>query len=91
MEHALDRLFRPRRVALVGASADPAKTAGLPLRFLQQRNFSGEIYLVNPRAATVGGLICHPSIEALPEVPDVALVRISTWTAARAAPCSVRL
>lgn len=74
MGHALDTLFSPRRVALVGASADPAKTAGLPLQFLRQRGFGGEIFPVNPRAATIDGLACYPSVDALPETPDVALV-----------------
>ncbi|MDT7953226.1 MAG: acetate--CoA ligase family protein [Acetobacteraceae bacterium] len=73
----LETLFRPRRVALVGASADPARTAGLPLRFLRQCGFSGEIYPVNPRASGIGGLPCFPSVAALPETPDVALVLLS--------------
>jgi len=74
MVHALETLFSPRRVALIGASADPAKTAGLPMRFLRQRGFSGDIYPVNPRAGTIDGLTCYPSIQAMPETPDVALV-----------------
>lgn len=78
MRHDLDLLFRPRRVALVGASADPAKTAGLPLHFLRQRGFDGDIYPVNPRATAIDGLPCYPSIDALPETPDVALVLLGT-------------
>ena len=74
MAHALDRLFSPRRVALVGASADPAKTAGLPLHFLRERSFDGEIYPINPRVAEIDGLACYAGIDALPETPDVALV-----------------
>lgn len=70
----LDTLFRPRRVALVGASADPAKTAGLPLRFLRQNGFAGDLYPVNPRVAAIDGLTCYPDIDALPAAPDVALV-----------------
>ena len=70
----LATLFNPRRVALVGASADPAKTAGLPLHFLRQYGFGGEIYPVNPRASAIDGLTCYPSIDALPETPDVGLV-----------------
>ena len=70
----LEVLFRPRRVALVGASADPAKIAGLPVRFLRQRGFTGDIYPVNPRATHIDGLACYPSIDALPETPEVALV-----------------
>ncbi len=74
MAAELETLFHPRRVALVGASADPAKTAGMPLRFLRQHGFAGDIYPVNPRAAEIDGLTCYPSVAALPETPDVALV-----------------
>ena len=74
MSADLDALFRPHRVALVGASADPTKTAGLPLRFLRQRGFDGAVYPINPRATEIDGLRCFPDINALPETPEVAMV-----------------
>ena len=73
----LDALFRPRHVAIVGASADPSKTAGLPLRFLRDQTFTGAIWPVNPRVAEIDGLTCFPSVAALPEAPDVAMVLLS--------------
>ena len=73
-DHALGALLRPRSVALVGASADPAKTAGLPLRFLRAQGFAGAIYPVNPRAPDIDGVPCWPGVAALPEAPDVAMV-----------------
>ncbi len=73
---SLDRLFRPRSVAVVGASTDPAKIGGRPLRFLREHGFSGEVWPVNPRAAEIGGLSCYPAIEALPGTPDAAIVLV---------------
>lgn len=71
---AIERLIRPRRVAVIGASADPSKTSGRPVAYLQKHGFAGDIYPVNPKAADIGGLACYPDIAALPDVPDVGIV-----------------
>jgi acetate---CoA ligase (ADP-forming) len=71
---SLQRLFHPRSVAVIGASADASKTAGRPIFYLQKQGFQGVIYPVNPRATEISGLPCYPSIAALPAVPDVAMV-----------------
>jgi acetate---CoA ligase (ADP-forming) len=71
---AVRRLIRPDSVAIVGASSDPSRTAGRPLRHLLMHGYRGTIYPVNPRAAAIEGVPCYPSIEALPSAPDVGLV-----------------
>jgi acyl-CoA synthetase (NDP forming) len=71
---AISSLLSPRSIAVVGASADPAKTAGKPVHFLRKHGFKGDIYPVNPRVETIGDLRCFPSVEALPAAPDVGLV-----------------
>lgn len=71
---AIARLFKPRSVAVIGASADPAKTAGRPIAYLRKHGFTGDIYPVNPRAESIAGLRCYADIAALPEVPDVGIV-----------------
>jgi acyl-CoA synthetase (NDP forming) len=72
--NAISRLVRPRSVAIVGASADPAKTAGRPVAYLRKHGYAGAIYPVNPKVEAIGDLRCWPDIAALPETPDVALV-----------------
>jgi len=81
---ALRALVAPRHVALVGASGNPEGTAGRPLRYLLEHGYQGVIYPVNPRYSTLGGLRCYPSIEALPETPDVGLVLLGPDRAAAA-------
>ena len=71
---ALDRLLRPRSVAIVGASADTAKLSGRPLAYLEKYGFRGDIYPVNPRVAAIGRHRCYADIAALPEAPDAAIV-----------------
>ncbi len=48
--------------------------AGRPLANLQRQRYSGAIYPINPQREEVAGLPCYPSIAALPETPDVALI-----------------
>ncbi|MBE8516998.1 acetate--CoA ligase family protein [Amycolatopsis sp. H6(2020)] len=67
-------LFRPRSVALVGASADPAKASSRPLRFLRRSGFAGAVYPVNSRAPEIDGEPAYPSLDALPEVPEHAFL-----------------
>jgi acyl-CoA synthetase (NDP forming) len=72
--HALEPLIRPRSVAIVGASADAAKTAGKPAGYLKKHGYAGRLYLVNPRYTAIDGQVCVPRIADLPEAPDVGLV-----------------
>ncbi|HEY2529674.1 MAG TPA: acetate--CoA ligase family protein [Xanthobacteraceae bacterium] len=71
---ALERLLAPRSVAIVGASADPAKLTGRPLAYLEKYGFAGAVYPVNPRYEAIGVHRCYQDIAALPEPPDVAIV-----------------
>jgi acetate---CoA ligase (ADP-forming) len=71
---AIAKLLNPGSVAIVGASADVAKTSGKPVHFLRKHGFKGAIYPVNPRVANIDGLTCYPNVAALPEAPDVGMV-----------------
>lgn len=71
---AISRLLKPRSVAIIGASADAAKTSGRPVSYLLKHGFTGEIYPVNPKVNRIGELTCYPDIKSLPAVPDVAIV-----------------
>ncbi|KRC36077.1 acetate--CoA ligase family protein [Acidovorax sp. Root219] len=72
--NAISRLLQPRSVAIIGASADAAKTAGRPVSYLLKHGFAGEIYPVNPKVDRIGDLVCYPDIASLPAVPDVGIV-----------------
>ncbi|MCR6477179.1 acetate--CoA ligase family protein [Variovorax sp. ZS18.2.2] len=73
-DNAIARLMKPRSVAVIGASADPTKTAGRPVAYLTKHGFAGAIYPVNPRADVIGGLKSYPDVQSLPEAPDVGIV-----------------
>ncbi len=67
---ALDRLFRPRTVAMLGASDNPGKHGHLVIRRLAE-TFAGAVWPVHPREATVADLKAWPSLAALPGPVDL--------------------
>lgn len=81
MEHVtspngLDALFRPRSVAILGASDDATRISGRPVRYLIEGGFKGNVYPVNPNRETVQGLKAYKSLADVPETPDVALLAV---------------
>lgn len=74
---ALQRLLWPRSVAVIGASDDPNKVGGRPLHFMKRFGFVGQVLPINPHRSTVQGLQARPSLDALDEAPDVAIVAVA--------------
>ncbi|HYZ32225.1 MAG TPA: acetate--CoA ligase family protein [Crenalkalicoccus sp.] len=72
----LDPLVRPRSVAVVGASDEPARIGGRPIAYMKKKGFPGAIWPVNPKRATVQGLPAFASVDALPATPDVAIIAV---------------
>jgi acyl-CoA synthetase (NDP forming) len=73
---SLDPLFSPRSVAVVGASSDATRIGGRPIAYMLARKFQGRILPVNPNRAEIQGLTAYPSVAALPEAPDTAIVAV---------------
>lgn len=71
----LHRLFKPASIAVVGASTQPEKTGHMILRHLKQGSF--RLYPVNPNREEILGLRCFPTVSALPEVVDVAILSVT--------------
>lgn len=72
--HSLDPIFQPRSVAVVGASATPGAVGSILIKNLLQNPFGGVVYPINPKRHAVHGVRCYPSIAALPEPVDLAVV-----------------
>ena len=81
---ALDPLFRPRSIAIVGASEDFVKINGRPLKFLLDKGYTGGIFPVNPKYGTLAGLPCYPSVSAVPAPVDLAIVAVPASSVAAA-------
>ena len=68
----LDALFRPRSIAVIGASEKPTIGRRL-IGSLDRIGFTGPVFPINPNYPTVLGRTCYPSIADTPEAPDVAV------------------
>jgi acyl-CoA synthetase (NDP forming) len=75
-QHPLESFFNPSSIAIIGASRDGTKIPGLLLAFLRKNQFSGAIYPVNPNYPDINGLECYPSLDAIGQPVDLAIVII---------------
>lgn len=82
--HPLEKMFRPRSVAVVGASGDPEKLGGRTLLHLKELGYQGRIYPINVSAKEVQGLPAWRSVADLPETPDCALILLPAPLVAQA-------
>ena len=76
MSKDLSKLFNPGSIAVIGASTDPKKVGSMVLKNLIMSGFKGIIYPVNPNIQNIGSLKFYPTVTALPEVVDLAIIAI---------------
>ncbi len=69
----MDLFFKPRSVAVVGASSNPKKDGNIILQNIINSDFSGDIYPINPGADEVLGLKAYPSVKDVPGDVDLAV------------------
>lgn len=67
--------MNPKSLAIVGASRRPTRGTRV-LRNLRKTGFSGNVYGVNPRYDEIEGFPAFPSLTAIPEVVDCAVLAI---------------
>ena len=72
----IERLLRPRSVAVVGASATPGALGASVIANLERLRFDGDIHLVNPNRDVIGVRRCLRSVDELPIGVDVAVLAI---------------
>ena len=70
---ALDRVLRPRSIAVVGASASPGKIGYTVLSNIIRAGYKGRLYPVNPKEETILGLKVHPTVNDIPDEVDTAV------------------
>jgi len=76
---SLHTIFNPASVVLYGAS-NTGTVGGIVLKNLRRLD---RVYPINPRTKTLQGKRCYPSLESLPEVPELAVFVINSETVVR--------
>jgi acetate---CoA ligase (ADP-forming) len=69
----LDPVFRPRSIAVIGASRTPGTVGHEIVHNLLIEGFSGALYPVNPKATSVHSVPAYGSIRDIPQPVDVRL------------------
>ncbi len=72
----LDAVFRPRSIAVVGASTRAQSIGGNLLSNLFRSGFTGKIFPINPRASVLHSVKCYPSVLAVPDEIDCAVISV---------------
>ena len=75
--HRLAPLLTPRSVALIGASPKADSVGNGMIKALLGGGFAGQVHLINPNYDEIEGLPCHPSLAALPEPVDLAVIGVA--------------
>ncbi len=75
---ALDVIFNPTSIAIIGASDNPRKLGNLTLRALQTSGFEGKIFLVHPNLSKIGDKAVYPRVQDIPKSIDLALIAVQS-------------
>ena len=73
---AMNRIFKPRSIAVIGASGETGKIGNSVMRNLINGGYQGHIYPINPKSPEILGLPAYPAISAVPGEVDVAVFAI---------------
>ena len=67
----MDRFFKPRSVAVIGASETPGKLGNVIVKNIADSDFSGEVYPVNPKSDEILGYKVFRSVTEIPGDVDL--------------------
>ena len=73
---SMGNVLSPRSVAVIGASADPAKVGNAVLTNLLRGGFTGPVYPVNAEHRSVHGVRAYPTVRDIPDDVDLAVVAV---------------
>ncbi|WP_454738311.1 acetate--CoA ligase family protein [Cupriavidus necator] len=91
MTATLQPLLAPRSIAVIGASDNIHKIGGRPIHYMKTHGYAGTLYPVNPQRDTIQGLRAYATLDALPEVPELAIIIVPGDAAVQAVHDCARL
>jgi len=72
----LDSMFKPKSIAIVGASRDPHSIGFSVVKNLIDSKYGGKIFPVNPKADEILDLKCYHSVLEIPDEIDLAVITV---------------
>ena len=81
--HALDAIFKPRNVAVIGATDRPRSVGHTVMVNLSKGTLEQKIFPVNLKRETVSGLKAYHKIKDVPEPVDLAIIATPAYTVPR--------
>lgn len=70
----LDFIFRPRSIAVIGATNNPIKLGFQFVSYMKEQGYAGEIYPINPKGGEILGLKIYPSLDLVENEVDLVLI-----------------
>jgi acetate---CoA ligase (ADP-forming) len=74
---SLAAFFRPKSVAIVGASSDPKKPGHTALKNLVSMGYRGKVFPINPREDSILGFCCYKNMVDIPEPVEICVLLVS--------------
>ena len=75
--NVLDKIMKPKSIAVVGASTKEHTIGSDIMKRLQEYNFNGKIYPVNPKGGIIEGLQAYTSVLEIPGEVDLAIIVVN--------------
>ena len=75
-KEVLDGLFKPKSVAVIGASATVGKIGHTVVDNLKKSNYKGAVYPINPKENEILGFKCYPTILDVEGPVDTAILTV---------------
>lgn len=73
----LDKIMKPKAIAVVGASTKEHTIGSDIMKRLQEYKFNGKIYPVNPKGGIIEGLQAYTSVKEIPGEVDLAIIVVN--------------
>jgi len=74
MNRSLDGIFRPKSIAVIGASTNKGTIGREILHNLIENEFNGKVFPVNPKAEVIHSIKCYSTILDIPDIVDLAII-----------------
>ncbi len=76
--NVLDKIMKPKSVAVIGASTKPKTIGSEIMQRLRDYKFNGNIYPVNPKGGMIEGFQAYTSILEVPGEVDLAVIVVNS-------------